>query len=142
MSVISTDNCDIYLQEKEAGSKPIPSDAVQRDYGRHWTPVHLDFLAKNVDEIVKKVLQLGGTHEGGESGVKDAARIVIRSYRRGEVVGDHTVSYENEVERIEFTHHAWSRECFAMGALRAAAWVCSKKPRLYDMQDVLGLSSL
>ena len=68
MSVISTENCDIYLQEKEVGSKPIPSDAVKRDYGRHWTPVHIDFLAENVDEIVEKILQLGGTHEGGESG--------------------------------------------------------------------------
>jgi predicted enzyme related to lactoylglutathione lyase len=64
MSVISTENCDIYLQEKETGSKPIPSDAVERNYGRHWTPVHIDFLAENVE----KVLQLGGIYEGGESG--------------------------------------------------------------------------
>ncbi len=68
MSVISTENCDIYLQEKEAGTKPIPSYSIKRDYSRHWTPVHLDFLAKNVDEIVEKVLQLGGQHEGGETG--------------------------------------------------------------------------
>ncbi|HHI91933.1 MAG TPA: lactoylglutathione lyase [Gammaproteobacteria bacterium] len=68
MSVISAGNCDIYLQEKKAGTKPIPLEAVKRDYGRHWTPVHLDFLAENVDEIVEKILQLGGQHEGGESG--------------------------------------------------------------------------
>jgi predicted enzyme related to lactoylglutathione lyase len=68
MSVISTENCDIYLQEKEAGSKPIPTEAVKRDYSRHWTPVHLDFLTENVDEVVKKVVQFGGKHEGGESG--------------------------------------------------------------------------
>jgi predicted enzyme related to lactoylglutathione lyase len=70
MSVIAVDNCDIYLQEKEAGSKPIPSgfDEIERQYSRHWTPVHLDFLAENVDEIVEKVLKLGGKHEGGESG--------------------------------------------------------------------------
>lgn len=68
MSVISAGNCDIYLQEKEAGTKPIPSETVNRDYGRHWTPVHLDFLAESVDEIVEKILQLGGQHEGGESG--------------------------------------------------------------------------
>ncbi|HFD31688.1 MAG TPA: lactoylglutathione lyase, partial [Gammaproteobacteria bacterium] len=42
MSVISAGNCDIYLQEKEAGTNPIPSDIVKRDYSRHWTPVHLD----------------------------------------------------------------------------------------------------
>ena len=68
MSVISTANCDIYLQEKETGTKPIPSESVKRDYGRHWTPIHLDFIAENVDEIVEKIVQLGGQHEGGESG--------------------------------------------------------------------------
>jgi len=68
MAVLSTDNCDIYLQEKEAGTKPLVSDEVVRDYKRHWTPVHLDFLTENVDEVVKKILQFGGLHEGGESG--------------------------------------------------------------------------
>lgn len=64
MSVLSTENCDIYLQEKEGGTKPVPSDVVKRDYSRHWTPVHLDFLAENVDEIVERVKQHGGSHEG------------------------------------------------------------------------------
>ncbi len=68
MSVITTENCDIYLQEKEAGTKAIPSSDIVRDYKRHWTPVHIDFLADNVDDIVEKVIQLGGLHEGGESG--------------------------------------------------------------------------
>jgi 4-hydroxy-tetrahydrodipicolinate reductase len=66
-------------------------------------------------------------------------KIVVRSHREGEVVGDHTVSFGNEVERIEFTHRAWSREALALGAIRAAQWVVSRKPALYDMQDVLGL---
>ncbi|MES9863479.1 MAG: VOC family protein [Candidatus Thiodiazotropha sp. LLP2] len=68
MSVISTENCDIYLQEKEAGTEPIPLEGVNRHYGRHWTPVHLDFITENVNEIVEKIVQLGGIHEGGESG--------------------------------------------------------------------------
>ena len=66
-------------------------------------------------------------------------KIVIRSHREGEVVGDHTVSFGNDAERIEFTHRAWSRESFALGAVRAARWVVNRKPALYDMQDVLGL---
>jgi len=66
-------------------------------------------------------------------------KIVIRSHREGETVGDHTVSFGNESERIEFTHRAWSREALALGAIRAAQWVVSRKPALYDMQDVLGL---
>jgi 4-hydroxy-tetrahydrodipicolinate reductase len=65
--------------------------------------------------------------------------ILIRSYREGEVIGDHTVTFGNDGETIEFTHHAWSRDAFAMGALRAAQWVVTQRPRLYDMQDVLGL---
>lgn len=68
MVVLSTDNADIYLLEKEAGSEPLASADTVRDYGRHWTPVHLDFLCENVDELVAKVVACGGTHEGGESG--------------------------------------------------------------------------
>lgn len=68
MAVLSTENCDIYLQEKDAGTKPLVSSEIVRDYKRHWTPVHLDFLAENVDEAVEKILKLGGLHEGGESG--------------------------------------------------------------------------
>ena len=67
MVVLSVENSDIYLQEKEAGTKPLKSSDVVRDYERHWTPIHLDFLCENVDEVVSKVLKLGGTHEGGES---------------------------------------------------------------------------
>ena len=68
MVVLFTENCDIYLQEKEAGTKPVASSETVRDYKRHWTPVHLDFLTENIDEVVKKILQFGGFHEGGESG--------------------------------------------------------------------------
>jgi len=68
MIVLSVENSDIYLQKKDAGTKPIKSDDVLRDYGRHWTPIHLDFLCENVDELVSKILTLGGLHEGGESG--------------------------------------------------------------------------
>ena len=78
--------------------------------------------------------------EGGKQESYPAGSIPIRSYREGEVVGDHTVSFENDGERIELTHHAWSRDAFAMGALHAAGWVAARRPRMYDMQDVLGLN--
>ena len=68
MIVLSTENCELYLQEKPAGTKPFKVSEAPRDYSRHWTPVHLDFLTENVDETVKKIIALGGTHEGGESG--------------------------------------------------------------------------
>ncbi|WP_390233143.1 VOC family protein [Vibrio sp. F74] len=68
MVVLSVENAEIYLQEKQVGSKPLVSSNVVRDYERHWTPVHLDFLCTNVNERVSKILELGGSHEGGESG--------------------------------------------------------------------------
>ena len=68
MAVLSTENCNIYLQEKEAGTKPLASSEIVRDYKRHWTPVHLDFLTENIDAVVERILRLGGLHEGGESG--------------------------------------------------------------------------
>ena len=68
MVVLAVENSDIYLQEKKSGTKPLVSDSVIRDYGRHWTPVHLDFLCENVDELVAKIVKLGGQHEGGDSG--------------------------------------------------------------------------
>jgi 4-hydroxy-tetrahydrodipicolinate reductase len=55
------------------------------------------------------------------------------------VVGDHTVIFAADGERLELTHKASSRETFANGALRAAQWVVGKRPAIYDMQDVLGL---
>ena len=68
MVVLTTANCEIYLQEKQAGTNPIPSGSVVRDYKRHWTPVHLDFLTDHIDEIVERIVQSGGFHEGGDSG--------------------------------------------------------------------------
>ena len=68
MVVLSVENSDIYLQEKEPGTKPLLSSSVVRDYERHWSPVHLDFICDNVDKLVSKILNFGGVHEGGDSG--------------------------------------------------------------------------
>jgi len=68
MVVLSVENSDIYLQEKEPGTKPLVSSSVVRDYERHWTPIHLDFICDNVDELVSKIVKLGGLHEGGDTG--------------------------------------------------------------------------
>ena len=59
--------------------------------------------------------------------------------RAGDIVGDHTVLFAGNGERVEITHKAESRLTFAHGALRAARWLMDKKNGLYDMQDVLGL---
>ena len=77
----------------------------------------------------------------GDVGARTADEIGIHALRGGDVVGDHTVVYAGEGERVELTHKASSRLTFAMGAVRAAKWIASEdlKSGLYDMQDVLGL---
>ncbi|MDB6077329.1 MAG: 4-hydroxy-tetrahydrodipicolinate reductase, partial [Akkermansiaceae bacterium] len=57
----------------------------------------------------------------------------------GDVVGDHTVLFAADGERVELTHKASSRLTFAAGAVRAAVWLADKPAGIYDMQDVLGL---
>ena len=63
----------------------------------------------------------------------------MHAVRGGDVVGDHTVIFATNGERVELTHKASSRETFANGALRAAKRVVKQEPGLYDMQDVLEL---
>ena len=68
MIVLSTDNADIYLLKREAGSTPSNLSDIIRNYQRHWTPIHLDFLCEDVKGVVSKIQEFGGLHEGGESG--------------------------------------------------------------------------
>jgi 4-hydroxy-tetrahydrodipicolinate reductase len=72
---------------------------------------------------------------------RKAKEIGIQSIRAGDIIGDHTVLFGGMGERIEVTHRAQSRDTFARGALRAARWVVTQPPGLYDMTDVLGLNS-
>jgi len=75
----------------------------------------------------------------GITGERTSTEIGVHAIRGGDVVGDHTVIFAADGERLELTHKASSRDTFANGALRAAEWVVKQKPGLYDMQDVLGL---
>lgn len=74
----------------------------------------------------------------GDVGARKAGTIGVQSLRGGDVVGDHTVFFLADGERLELTHRASSRDNFARGAVRAARFLVGKKPGLYDMQDVLG----
>ncbi len=100
--------------------------------------------AKRLAEILCEVSALGydsdmrhGRH--GIVGARTRREIGIHAIRGGDVVGDHTVIFAATGERVELTHKAASRMTFAQGALRAAKWLASQPPGLYDMQDVLGL---
>ncbi len=100
--------------------------------------------AKKLAEILAEVRELQynddvrhGRH--GIVGERTDTEIGMHAVRGGDVVGDHTVIYAAQGERVELTHKASSRETFARGALRAAIWAHGRDAGLYDMQDVLGL---
>lgn len=75
----------------------------------------------------------------GIVGARGAREIGVHAVRGGDVVGEHTVVFADVGERVELVHKASSRETFALGALRSAAWLRGRPPGLYDMEDVLGL---
>jgi 4-hydroxy-tetrahydrodipicolinate reductase len=75
----------------------------------------------------------------GNIGPRKPREIGMHALRGGDVVGDHTVLFAADGERVELTHKASSRMTFAVGAVRAAVWLQGQPPGLYDMQDVLGL---
>ena len=74
----------------------------------------------------------------GDIGERPAGEIAIHALRGGSVVGDHTVMFAGDVERVELTHKAQGREAFAAGALKALAWAHGRQSGLYSMRDVLG----
>jgi len=75
----------------------------------------------------------------GQTGARDKQTIGFATVRGGDVVGDHTVMFLGDGERVEITHKASSRMAFANGAVRAAAWLAGESPGLYEMRDVLNL---
>jgi 4-hydroxy-tetrahydrodipicolinate reductase len=95
-----------------------------------------EILAAVRGEQLDAVLRHG---REGIVGERTAREIGMHSMRGGDVVGDHTVIFAANGERLELTHKASSRETFANGALRAALWVAGRRPGLYSMQNVLGL---
>jgi 4-hydroxy-tetrahydrodipicolinate reductase len=74
----------------------------------------------------------------GQTGARDRKTIGFESIRAGDIVGEHTVLFADEGERIEITHKASSRMTFANGAIRASLWVDKQEPGFYSMSDVLG----
>ncbi|HYN39125.1 MAG TPA: 4-hydroxy-tetrahydrodipicolinate reductase [Rhodospirillales bacterium] len=76
----------------------------------------------------------------GHTGPRPAGAIGFATLRGGDVVGEHTVLFAADGERLELTHKATSRTVFASGAVRAALWCDGRPPGLYSMRDVLGLA--
>lgn len=102
--------------------------------------------ARRLAEILTEVRNLSYDRDCrhgrfGDVGARTDQEVGVHALRGGDVVGDHTVIYAGNGERVELTHKASSRLTFAKGAVRAARWIESEelKSGLFDMQDVLGL---
>ncbi len=74
----------------------------------------------------------------GDIGARPVGEIAIHALRGGSVVGDHTVMFAGDLERVELTHKAQDRAAFAAGALKALSWVKTQAPGIYTMRHVLG----
>lgn len=91
------------------------------------------------DAYGRELSQVGVYERRGIIGERKKDEIGIQTLRAGDVVGEHTVLFCGQGERLELIHRAHSRDTFVHGALRAARWVIGRPNGLYDMQDVLGL---
>jgi 4-hydroxy-tetrahydrodipicolinate reductase len=96
-----------------------------------------EVVADTLGRDLKEVAVYG---REGQTGARDSKTIGFETIRAGDVVGEHTVWFAMDGERVEITHKASSRLTFANGAVRAAGWLSDKSSGLYDMQDVLDLS--
>ena len=97
-------------------------------------------LARKLAEATNRDLDKTAVYaRHGIIGQRSDEEIGIQTLRAGDITGDHTVLFGGIGERLELTHRAHNRDNFAKGAVRAARWIISRGPGLYDMQDVLGL---
>lgn len=96
-------------------------------------------VAKPLGRNLREVAVYG---REGQTGARDRKTIGFATVRAGDIVGDHTVIFAADGERLEITHKASSRLAFARGAVRAAEWLAKQAPGQYDMQDVLGFKEI
>ena len=91
------------------------------------------------DALGQPLSELAVTDRAGKIGARAPGSIGFASLRAGDIVGEHTVLFAAEGERLEISHKASSRQTFARGALKAAQWLAQKQtPGLFNMEDVLG----
>jgi len=97
-------------------------------------------LAENIAQTLNLDFKEVGVYgRKGIIGPRKSEEIGLHAVRAGDIVGDHTVIFGGTGERLELTHRAHSRDCFARGAVEAAKWIVRQAPGFYDMQDLLGL---
>jgi 4-hydroxy-tetrahydrodipicolinate reductase len=122
------DDADIEISEAHHKDKVDAPSGTALSLGK----VVADALDRDLDQVAVYGRE-------GQTGQRKRSTIGFSSVRAGDVVGDHTVLFAADGERVEITHKASSRMAFAKGAVRAARWLMEKDSGMFDMQDVLGL---
>ncbi|NND69671.1 MAG: 4-hydroxy-tetrahydrodipicolinate reductase [Halioglobus sp.] len=122
------DDVDIEVYEAHHRHKIDAPSGTALSMGR----VVADALGRDLDKVAVYGRE-------GQTGARARETIGFATVRAGDVVGDHTVTFAAEGERVEITHKASSRMSFARGAVRASEWLAGQKAGMYDMRDVLGL---
>ncbi|EME04326.1 4-hydroxy-tetrahydrodipicolinate reductase [Mannheimia haemolytica] len=125
------DYCDIEVIEAHHRHKVDAPSGTALSMGEH--------IAKTLGRDLKTH---GVFERNGITGERKRDEIGFATIRAGDVVGEHSVWFADEGERIEIAHKASSRMTFANGAVRAAKWLNGKQNGLFDMTDVLDLNNL
>jgi len=99
-------------------------------------------MGEVVADTLQRNLKTDGVYSrNGQIGERKEKSIGFSTIRAADVVGEHSIWFAGLGERVEISHKATSRDIYAQGAVRAALWLANQSNGLYDMQDVLGLSS-
>ncbi|WP_426840081.1 4-hydroxy-tetrahydrodipicolinate reductase [Glaesserella parasuis] len=125
------DYCDIEVIEAHHRHKVDAPSGTALSMGEH--------IAKTLGRDLKTH---GVFAREGITGERKRDEIGFATIRAGDVVGEHSVWFADEGERVEIAHKASSRMTFANGAVRAAKWLQTKQNGLFDMTDVLDLNNL
>ncbi|MGZ0654549.1 4-hydroxy-tetrahydrodipicolinate reductase [Coraliomargarita sp. W4R53] len=133
-----------YLTRKAAGILGEKYEPEVLEMHHHHKKDAPSGTAERLIEILKDSYELNDEQvvhgREGIVGARPRKEIGVHALRGGDIVGEHTVYFCGDGERIELTHRATDRKIFAQGAIRAAQWAVGKAPGVYNMEDVLGLT--
>jgi 4-hydroxy-tetrahydrodipicolinate reductase len=136
-------NLLFYLTQKASEILPNEYDAEVLEMHHRFKKDAPSGTAENLLERIRAAPQRSNHQvvhgREGITGERTDHEIGVHSLRGGDVVGDHTVMFSAQGERLELTHKASDRMIFARGAIHAGEWLVTQPPGLYHMQDVLGL---
>ena len=100
-------------------------------------PNNLTMLRKNINVHPNSIISISQKDSKGNKKFPYGQKINFNSIRKGEVIGEHEVTFSNGKEIIKLNHEAFDRTLYSEGAITAAKWLINKKPGLYSMRNLL-----